>query len=71
MFKGTTLRSMLLNAYGWWKVSQITVHRLPHHLRPRAAWPSSARCSPLTLGRRAEITHEAIPSGGQAPAKAA
>ena len=23
MFKGTTLRSMLLNAYGWWKVSQI------------------------------------------------
>ncbi len=24
VFKGTTLRSMLLNAYGWWKVSQIT-----------------------------------------------
>ena len=24
MFKGETLRSMLLNAYGWWKVSQIT-----------------------------------------------
>jgi len=23
VFKGTTLRSMLLNAYGWWKVSQI------------------------------------------------
>jgi hypothetical protein len=23
-FKGETLRSMLLNAYGWWKVSQIT-----------------------------------------------
>jgi hypothetical protein len=24
VFKGQTLRSMLLNAYGWWKVSQIT-----------------------------------------------
>ena len=24
VFKGTTVRSMLLNAYGWWKVSQIT-----------------------------------------------
>ena len=24
MFKGETLRRMLLNAYGWWKVSQIT-----------------------------------------------
>jgi len=24
VFKGDTLRSMLLNAYGWWKVSQIT-----------------------------------------------
>src|SRR5580658_7315006 len=24
VFKGTTLRSMLLSAYGWWKVSQIT-----------------------------------------------
>jgi hypothetical protein len=22
VFKGETLRSMLLNAYGWWKVSQ-------------------------------------------------
>ena len=24
VFKGTTLRAMLLDAYGWWKVSQIT-----------------------------------------------
>jgi hypothetical protein len=24
VFKGETLRSMLLNAYGWWKVSQVT-----------------------------------------------
>ncbi len=24
VFKGTTLRSMLLTAYSWWKVSQIT-----------------------------------------------
>jgi hypothetical protein len=24
VFKGETLRSMLLNAFGWWKVSQLT-----------------------------------------------
>ena len=24
MFKGEALRSMLLNAFGWWKISQIT-----------------------------------------------
>lgn len=24
VFKGETLRGMLLNAYGWWKVSQVT-----------------------------------------------
>jgi hypothetical protein len=24
VFKGETLRSTLLNAYGWWKVSQVT-----------------------------------------------
>jgi hypothetical protein len=24
VFKGEALRSMLLNAYGWWKISQIT-----------------------------------------------
>jgi hypothetical protein len=24
VFRGDTLRSMLLNAFGWWKVSQIT-----------------------------------------------
>ena len=24
VFKGESLRSMLLNAYGWWKISQIT-----------------------------------------------
>ena len=25
MFKGTTLRSMLLNAYGWWQMGQIAL----------------------------------------------
>jgi hypothetical protein len=24
VFRGDSLRAMLLNAYGWWKVSQIT-----------------------------------------------
>ena len=70
VFKGETLRSMLLNAYGWWKVSQITYI---------AAIVSFAlgglvllgTLFALTLGHRPEITHEAIPSGGQAPAKTA
>jgi hypothetical protein len=25
VFKGTTLRSMLLNAYGWWQMGQIAL----------------------------------------------
>jgi hypothetical protein len=71
VFKGETLRSMLLNAYGWWKVSQITYI---------AAIVSFALGGltligtgfALALGRRPEITHEAIPAtGGQTPAKTA
>ena len=68
VFKGETLRSMLLNAYGWWKVSQIT------YIASLAAFGLAG----LTLigsaftaatGRR---THAAvIPVTGQAPAKAA
>ena len=63
VFKGETLRSMLLNAYGWWKVSQITYI---------AAIVSFAlgglvllgTLFGLTIGRHPEITHEAIPAAG-------
>ena len=71
VFKGETLRSMLLNAYGWWKVSQIT------YIAAVAAFALGGLALigslfALTLGRRPEITHEAIPAtGGQTPAKTA
>ena len=39
VFKGETLRSMLLNAYGWWKVSQITYIAAIVGLRPRRPGP--------------------------------
>ncbi len=59
MFKGETLRSMLLNAYGWWKVSQIT------YIASLAAFGLAgltvlASLAALTLGRKPEITHETI-----------
>jgi hypothetical protein len=59
VFKGETLRSMLLNAYGWWKVSQITFigSLIAFGLAGLAFLASLAG---LTLGRRPEITHEVI-----------
>src|SRR5580692_5515112 len=63
VFKGETLRSMLLNAYGWWKVSQIT------YIASLAAFGLAG----LTLigsafaaatGRKPQITHEAITPTG-------
>ena len=70
VFKGETLRSMLLNAYGWWKVSQIT------YITALIAFGLGGLTLigtgfALTLGRRPEITHEALPAGGQAPARTA
>ncbi len=71
VFKGETLRSMLLNAYGWWKVSQIT------YIAAIAAFALGGLALigslfALTLGHRPEITHEAIPAtSGQTPAKTA
>ena len=66
VFKGETLRSMLLNAYGWWKVSQIT------YIAALAAFGLGGltligSVFALALGRRPEITHEAIPATGTTP----
>jgi hypothetical protein len=63
VFKGETLRSMLLNAYGWWKVSQITYigSLIAFGL---AGLTFLASLAGLTLGKRPEVTHEAITSTG-------
>ena len=63
VFKGETLRSMLLNAFGWWKISQIT------YIASLIAFGLGgltllASLFGLTIGRKDEITHEAIPAEG-------
>ncbi len=63
VFKGETLRSMLLNAYGWWKVSQIT------YIASLAAFGLAGltvlgSLAGLTLGRKPQITHEVITGTG-------
>ena len=63
VFKGETLRSILLNAFGWWKVSQIT------YIAALIAFGLGgltllASLFGLTIGRKDEITHEAIPAEG-------
>jgi hypothetical protein len=59
VFKGEALRSMLLNAFGWWKVSQIT------YIASLVAFGLGgltliASLFGLTVGRRPEILHEII-----------
>jgi hypothetical protein len=63
VFKGETLRSMLLNAYGWWKVSQITyiASLIAFGL---AGLTFLATVAGLSLGRKPEITHEVITGTG-------
>ena len=59
VFKGETLRSMLLNAYGWWKVSQITyIAAIVAFALGGLALIGSLFA--LTLGRHPEIAHEII-----------
>jgi len=59
VFKGEALRSMLLNAFGWWKVSQIT------YIASLTAFGLGgltllASLFGLTLRRNPEIIHEVI-----------
>jgi len=71
VFKGETLRSMLLNAYGWWKVSQITyiASIIAFALGGLALIGSGIA---LATGRKPRTQVEALPqTGGQALPKAA
>jgi len=61
VFKGETLRSILLNAYGWWKVSQIT------YIAAIAAFALGgltllASVVALATGRKPATTADALPS---------
>ena len=60
VFKGESLRSMLLNAYGWWKVSQITyIAAIVSFVLGGVALIGSL--FGLTLGSTPEeITHESL-----------
>ena len=59
VFKGETLRAILLNAFGWWKVSQITfiASLIAFGL---GGLTLIASLFGLTVGRRPEIIHEII-----------
>jgi hypothetical protein len=73
VFKGETLRSMLLNAYGWWKVSQITyIASLISFGLAGLALAGSVLT--LATGRRTRTATETLPRTGpesQIPARAA
>jgi hypothetical protein len=64
VFKGETLRSMLLNAYGWWKVSQITyiIALVAFGLGTLAAIGSAFV---FVTGRRTETAAESLPRTGR------
>jgi hypothetical protein len=71
VFKGETLRSMLLNAYGWWKVSQITyiAALVSFGLGTLAAF---AAAFVFVTGRRTKTVAEVLPStGSESQAKTA
>src|SRR5215475_4784494 len=59
VFKGETLRAILLNAFGWWKVAQITfiASLIAFGL---GGLTLIASLFGLTVGRRPEMLHEII-----------
>jgi hypothetical protein len=59
VFKGETLRAILLNAYGWWKVSQIT-YIASLIVFGLGGLTLLASLFGLTIGRHPEILHEVI-----------
>jgi hypothetical protein len=63
VFKGETLRSMLLNAYGWWKVSQITyiAALVSFGLGTLAAFAAGFA---FAAGRRTKAVAEVLPGTG-------
>jgi hypothetical protein len=62
VFKGETLRSMLLNAYGWWKVSQIT-YIIALAAFGLATLAGLTAVYLFTFGRRPKVTKVAQPEG--------
>ena len=71
VFKGETLRSMLLNAYGWWKVSQITyiAALVSFGLGTIAALTAGIA---FATGRRTKTAAEVLPqAGAESPVKVA
>ena len=70
VFKGTTLRAMLLDAYGWWKVSQITyIASIVSFTLGGLALIGSVIA--LATGRKPKTQVAVIPQTGQAETKAA
>ena len=63
VFKGETLRSMLLNAYGWWKISQI-VYIVSLVLFGLGAVAAAGSAFLFTFGRRPQRTAQAGQPGG-------
>ena len=71
VFKGETLRSMLLNAYGWWKVSQITyiAALVSFGLGTAAAFVAGFA---FVTGRRTKAVAEVLPNArAEGPVKVA
>jgi hypothetical protein len=71
VFKGETLRSMLLNAYGWWKVSQIA-YIISLAMFGLGALAAIGSAFVFVTGRRTKAVAEVLPStGAESQVKAA